>query len=79
MPVTVAQLEHDVLLLPEAARAHFAHILLQSLEPAGESGVDEAWDQEARRRLEQILQGQAQGRPAEDVFGDVRARFSQAS
>jgi len=40
-----------------------------------ERTLDEVWEQEARRRLEQILQGQSQGRSAEDVFGNIRARF----
>jgi putative addiction module component (TIGR02574 family) len=71
---TIEQLTQDALTLSETERAHLAHTLLQSLEPTSESGVDEAWDAEVARRLEQVRQGTPQGRPADEVFRDIRAR-----
>ena len=71
--MSVEQLTHEALTLSENERAHLAQTLLQSLEPA-EEGVEQAWAVEVGRRLELVRQGTAQGRPAEEVFRDIRAR-----
>ena len=76
MSTTVDQITHDALTLPETERAHLAQTLLQSLEPA-EEGVEQAWTAEVGRRLERVRQGTAQGRPADEVFRDIRARHQR--
>jgi putative addiction module component (TIGR02574 family) len=73
---TIEQLKQDALALNDAERAMLAQTLLQSLEPL-EEGVEEAWDAEIGRRLERVRQGTAQGRPADDVFRDIRARHEE--
>ena len=75
MAATIAQLTHEVLALNESDRALLAQTLLESLEPA-EEGVEEAWATEVGRRLERVRSGNAQGRPAEEVFRDIRARLT---
>ena len=77
MSVTIEQLTHDALTLPETERAHLAQTLLQSLEPAAEKGVEEAWEIEVASRMERVRQGTAQGRPAEVAFRDIRARHQK--
>ena len=74
MPATIEQLTHDALTLSELDRAQLAKTLLGSLEPDIEQGVQEAWDMEVSKRLERLRQGAAQGRPAAEVFRDIRAR-----
>lgn len=74
MPATLKKLAQDALTLPEAARAQLAQTLLQSLEPLAEADVEQAWDAEVTRRLERVRGGTAQGRPADEVFRDIRAR-----
>jgi putative addiction module component (TIGR02574 family) len=75
MPSTAEQITSDALRLPDEARARLVHTLLLSLEPADhEDGVEEAWDEEIARRVERVKQGTATGRPAEEVFRDIRAR-----
>lgn len=76
MSATAAQLAQEALTLSEAERAHLAQTLLRSLEPA-EDGVEQAWAIEVGRRLERVRQGTAQGRPAEEVFRDLRARHQR--
>ena len=76
MPTTIEQITHEALTLPETDRAHLAQTLLQSLEPAEES-VEQAWASEVGRRLERVHEGTAQGRPADEVFRDIRARLQQ--
>jgi len=74
MPATIEQLTHEALTLSEDDRAHLAQTLLRSLEPVADEGVQAAWDAEVARRLERVRQGTAQGRPADEVFRDLRAR-----
>ena len=76
MPTSVERITHEALTLPETDRAHLAHTLLQSLEPAEES-VEEAWASEVGRRVKRVHEGTAQGRPADEVFRDIRARLQQ--
>jgi len=72
---TVDQLTHEALNLSEQERAQLAHALLRSLDSAENvSEVDAAWEAEITRRVERVKQGTAKGRPAEDVFHDVRTR-----
>ena len=73
MSTTIERITHEALTLTERERAHLAQTLLQSLEPA-EEGVEQAWATEVGRRLERVRQGTAQGRPADEVFRDIRAR-----
>jgi putative addiction module component (TIGR02574 family) len=75
--LTVEKLTHDALTLPENERAQLVQTLLQSLEPSIDEDVEAAWDAEVARRIESVHQGTAQGRPAEDVFRDIRARHQQ--
>ena len=75
MAATVDQLTHEALNLSEQERAQLAHALLRSLDSAENvSEVDAAWEAEITRRVERVKQGTAKGRPAEDVFHDVRTR-----
>ncbi len=74
MAVTIEQIKHDALTLPETERASLAHALLRSLESPADEGVEEAWDAEIARRLERVRKGAAHGGPAEEVFRDLRAR-----
>ena len=60
--------------LPPEERAELAHFLLCSLEPA-EEGVEAAWDEEASRRVEEIREGRARGRPVDDFLSDLRERY----
>jgi putative addiction module component (TIGR02574 family) len=76
MAATIGQLTHEALTLTETERAFLAQTLLQSLEPS-EAGVKEAWTAEVAYRLEKVRQGTAQGRPAEDMFRDIRARHQR--
>lgn len=74
MSATIEQLTEDALGLSEQQRAELAHRMLLSLEEVIDEGVDGAWEAEIAKRVARIKQGMAKGRPAEDVFRDIRAR-----
>lgn len=75
----------DALKLSLSERALLARKLLLSLEESIEEsmGADEtgdiqrAWDAEVVRRVDDIKAGRAQGRPADQVFADIRARYGR--
>ena len=65
-----AQLEK----LSHEERAELAYFLLSSLEPE-EEGATAAWDAEISRRVAEIRSGRANGKPAEQVFAELRERY----
>lgn len=67
----VAQLDG----LSHSERAELAHAVLRSLEPE-ETGVEEAWEREVARRVDEIKCGKAIGIPADKVFADLREKYS---
>lgn len=60
--------------LSREERAELAYFLLSSLEPA-EEGAAAAWDAEISRRVAEIRSGKANGKPAEQVFAELRERY----
>jgi putative addiction module component (TIGR02574 family) len=76
MSATIEHITEEALALSEEQRAQLAHRLLQSLEPVGDvRDVEVAWDAEIARRVQRVEEGTATGRPAEDVFRDIRAKY----
>jgi putative addiction module component (TIGR02574 family) len=75
MNATLAELEQKATQLSAEDRAQFALYLLQSLEPADEGDIGEAWRIESERRLAQIESGEVQSVPGDDVFARVRRRL----
>lgn len=74
MTIPFDDLRTEALRLPEKARAELARDLLHSLDDSVEPGVEEAWDEEAERRYEEIRQGLVTPIPNEQVFREARSR-----
>ncbi|MDL1891296.1 addiction module component, family protein [Sphingobacteriales bacterium CHB3] len=53
--------------LPEGDRATLAGLLIESLEPAPDPDIAEAWEREAGRRWAEIESGQLRTIPWEEV------------
>lgn len=68
-------LEAELLRLPTRERARLAELLLASLDEGAEPGVDEAWAEEAERRLAALRSGTVAGLPAAEVHARVEARL----
>ncbi len=73
MSETVTQILTHIDDLSQQERADLAYAFLCSLEP-DEEGVAEAWDAELSRRLAEIHSGQALGKPAEELFAELREK-----
>jgi putative addiction module component (TIGR02574 family) len=64
--------QSETLSAPE--RAELAYFLLSSLTPE-EDGAQDAWRAEVGRRVADIQSGLTGGRPADEVFAELRARY----
>ncbi len=80
MSPDVSELLKKALALPPEARAALAGSILESLddEPADE-GVEAAWDEEVKRRIEEIDSDKVQMIPYEEVRRRLAALLSDAS
>ncbi len=74
MPMTLEQTTGEALSLAEMERARLAHLLIASLESTADDFSVE-WTEEVGRRVKEIDNGTAQGRPAADVIREVRAHY----
>jgi putative addiction module component (TIGR02574 family) len=60
--------------LSQTERAELAYYLLESIGPS-ETGAAAAWEQELERRVTEIKTGQAEGRPIDEVFAELRKEY----
>ena len=60
--------------LPPSVREDVALRLLESLEAVGQESVDEAWTAEIGVRVDEIVSGEVQMVPGEDVFAELADR-----
>jgi putative addiction module component (TIGR02574 family) len=74
MNTTSEQLLQSALLLPEADRAEIAATLIRSLDGEADADVEKAWEEEIRRRLDEIDSGKVQMVPWEKVMDELRGR-----
>jgi hypothetical protein len=77
MALPLEKIEAELLKLPHEARAHLAEVLESSLEDDGmdDQQIADEWAQEAHRRLQEILTGEAETIPAADAVARLRARL----
>jgi putative addiction module component (TIGR02574 family) len=70
------QLKSQLGRLSQEERAELAMFLLDSLDPEEEDkDVSAAWEEEIGRRVADIRSGKAQGKPAEQVFAELREQY----
>jgi putative addiction module component (TIGR02574 family) len=74
MTEAAQQMRSQLGALPARDRAELAYFLLTSLEPE-EEGVEEAWREEISRRMAEIRSGRAVGKPADQLFAELREQY----
>jgi putative addiction module component (TIGR02574 family) len=67
MSIPATRLLEEALHLSENDRANLAAKLLESLDPAFDENVEQAWAEEIRSRLEEVQQGRVQPIPWEQA------------
>lgn len=79
MTETASDILKKALALPAEARAAIASSLLESLdEGAADEGVEAAWSEEIKRRIEEIDSGKVKLIPYEEVRRRMAALLSNA-
>jgi len=66
----------EAMALSASERASLAHDLILSLDDPADYELGPAEESEIQRRLALVRQGAASGRPASEVFADIKARHS---
>jgi putative addiction module component (TIGR02574 family) len=74
MTKAVQEIKFHLTQLSQKERAELAGFLLESLEPE-EDGAAATWDAEIARRMSEIRGGTATGKPAEQVFAELRKQY----
>ncbi|HLX71369.1 MAG TPA: addiction module protein [Verrucomicrobiae bacterium] len=81
MKVTLEQVTHDASELSLHDREILLARLIRDLDPVEEfssAEIEEAWDKEIARRIEEIESGKVQTVPAEEVFARIQSRLDEA-
>jgi len=73
---TVEKVRSEVMTLSASERASLAHELILSLDDPADHDLSPAQETEIQRRLKMVREGTASGRPAAEVFADIRAKYS---
>ncbi len=76
MSVSLQEVKNKALGLSVNERAQLAHDLIAGLDDAADKEAGTAWDAEIERRVKEIKSGKAQGRPAQEVLAEIRAKYS---
>lgn len=73
--ITAAEIIHEAESLPVEQRALVIDALLRTLNPP-DPEIDRKWAAVARRRLEELRTGKVKAIPGDEVFKNIRNRFS---
>jgi putative addiction module component (TIGR02574 family) len=76
MNPVIEQWKAQLTTLSQTDRAELAYFLLTSLDADGDDGVDVAWEEEVARRIDEIQQGRASGRPVDVFLAELREKHS---
>jgi putative addiction module component (TIGR02574 family) len=57
-------------------RAEIASFLIHSLDDNVDQDVESAWDGELTQRTQEINSGNASGEPSDQVFAELRQKYS---
>jgi putative addiction module component (TIGR02574 family) len=75
MAKSLSEIESEARQLSMQERARLVRRLLASLESEDEGDVEQAWLDEAERRLAAFRSGESSARPAEEVFEAILSRY----
>ncbi|MCK4541629.1 MAG: addiction module protein [Spirochaetales bacterium] len=74
---TVKKINDQAMTLSASERAGLAHDLILSLDDPLDFEPSPVHEVEIQRRLQMVREGTAAGRPADDVFTDIKAKYSK--
>lgn len=71
----VHEIQTEAMALSTSERAGLAHDLILSLDDPADFELSPGQEQEIQRRGQMVRDGKATGRPTEDVFADIKAKY----
>lgn len=71
---TIQEIRGEIMALSASERASLAHDIILSLEDPADFELSPAQESEIQRRLKMVREGTASGRPAAEVFADIKAK-----
>ncbi len=77
MNTSVQTVRAEALSLSVSERASLAHDLILSLDEPAAFSLGAEQETEIARRVQRVREGSAKGRPAADVFRDIKAKFEK--
>ena len=77
MTTLAEKIGKEALALSETERATIAQLLIESIDGEAAPDAAAAWDAELQRRLSEVLAGTAKGRPATEVFAEIRRQHAR--
>ena len=77
MAVLNEKLLRDALSLPLDLRTELVDKLLESLNVPIKEDIEQAWAEEAEKRLEEIESGKVETIPGDEVFKKIRDRYQK--
>ena len=69
------ELEKQARLLARHEKAALARMLIEELDPAADSEVEQLWIAESQRRYEAYIRGELPSRPGDEVMSRARTRL----
>jgi putative addiction module component (TIGR02574 family) len=76
MTETAEKLKTELSQLSTKERAELAYFLIHSLDEGGDYDVENAWDVELTRRMQEIDSGTASGKSSNQVFAELKEKYS---
>ncbi len=77
MSTTLETVRKEVMSLSPSERASLAHELILSLDDPSDFELGPEQEEEISRRVRLVCEGAAEGRPAADVFSDIKAKYGE--
>jgi putative addiction module component (TIGR02574 family) len=72
----VKKIHDQAMTLSASERAGLAHDLILSLDDPSDFELSPVHEAEIQRRLQMVREGTATGRSADEVFADIKAKYS---
>ena len=76
MTETAEKLKLELSQLSVKDRAELAYFLIHSLDEEVDYDAESAWEVDLTRRMQEINKGTASGKPSDQVFTELREKYS---
>ena len=77
MSTAVAEIEAKIRSLSREDKTELIRTLIAELDGPRDASVERAWLEEAQRRHQEIVEGQVQPVPGDQVFANLRSRLNR--